>query len=181
MEPSSDHTSVVVVDYDPAWPQQFDALRREILGALPNVARAVLHIGSTAVPALPAKPVIDIALIVDDSADEHTYVAPLVAAGYRLVVREPDWYEHRMFQREPPAVNLHVYSRNCEEVDRVVQFRDWLRIHDDDRDLYAATKQGLAAQQWDRVQDYADAKTAVVAEIMTRALAPERRPPDPHT
>jgi GrpB-like predicted nucleotidyltransferase (UPF0157 family) len=179
MEPSTDHTPVVVVAYDLAWPQQFDALRHEIVDALPNVARAVLHIGSTAVPGLPAKPVIDIALIVDDSADESAYVAPLVAVGYRLVVREPDWYEHRMFQREQPAVNLHVYSSNCEEVDRVVRFRDWLRTHDDDRDLYGATKQGLATQQWERVQDYADAKTTVVAEIMARALAGEE-PTDPH-
>jgi GrpB-like predicted nucleotidyltransferase (UPF0157 family) len=178
MQPSPDRTRVVVVAYDPEWPQQFDVLRGEIRGVLPNVARAVLHIGSTAVPGLPAKPVIDIALIVDDSADESAYLPPLVDAGYRLVVREPDWYEHRMFQREQPAVNLHVYARDCAEVDRVVRFRDWLRTHDDDRDLYAATKQGLASQAWDRVQDYADSKTAVVAEIMARALAAED-PADP--
>jgi GrpB-like predicted nucleotidyltransferase (UPF0157 family) len=179
MELSSDRTPVVVVAYDPDWPEQFETLRNEILGRLPNVARAVLHIGSTAVPGLAAKPVIDIALIVNDSSDESAYLPPLVDAGYRLVVREPDWHEHRMFKREKPAVNLHVYSRDCDEVERVVRFRDWLRTHEDDRDLYAATKQDLAAQQWERVQDYADAKNDVVEDIMTRALAGEP-PADSH-
>jgi GrpB-like predicted nucleotidyltransferase (UPF0157 family) len=75
-----------------------------------------------------------------------------------------------MFKRPRPAVNLHVYSTGCEEVDRVVCFRDWLRTHDDDRDLYASTKYTLAEQTWERVQDYADAKSAIVAEIMARAL-----------
>jgi GrpB-like predicted nucleotidyltransferase (UPF0157 family) len=168
----ADRTAVSVVPYDPRWRAAFDELAREVRATLGAAARDVLHVGSTAVPDLAAKPVIDIALVVDDSADEPVYVDALTSRGYRLVVREPAWYEHRMLQRDAPAVNLHVFSAGCAEVERMVRFRDWLRTHDDDRDLYAATKRRLAARTWARVQDYADAKTGVVAEIMMRAGAP---------
>jgi GrpB-like predicted nucleotidyltransferase (UPF0157 family) len=165
----ADGTRVVIVPYDPAWAAAFTVVSGQIRAALGARARDVLHIGSTAVPGLAAKPVIDVALLVDDSADESSYLDALGAHGYRLVVREPEWFEHRMFQTEEPAVNLHVFSTGCEEVDRVVRFRDWLRDHDDDRDLYAAAKQSLAEQTWRCVQDYADAKSPVVAAILARA------------
>src|SRR5262249_21386146 len=116
-----------------------------------------------------AKPVIDVALVVDDASDEPAYLPDLTDAGFVLVVREPDWHEHRMLRRSPPQINLHVYPRDCEEAERLVRFRDWLRTDDDDRDLYARTKQQLATRSWERVQDYADAKTAVVTEILARA------------
>src|SRR5262249_14109372 len=132
------------------------------------------HIGSTAVLGLAAKPVVDVALIVDDSSAESTYLPELTDAGFVLVVREPEWYEHRMLKRSAPSINLHVYSRDCAEVERLVRFRDWLRTHDDDRDLYARTKQQLAARSWERVQDYADAKTAIVTEILARAIGESR-------
>ena len=169
MDSTSDHTPVVVVPYDLAWPSVFDALATEIRDLLGDGARELVHVGSTAVPGLSAKPVIDIVLTVDDSSAESTYLAPLIRAGFRLVVREPDWYEHRMLKRDAPSVNLHVFSAGCEEVDRMVQFRDWLRVHDDDRELYASTKRQLASRTWERVQDYADAKTEVVTQILDRA------------
>jgi GrpB-like predicted nucleotidyltransferase (UPF0157 family) len=167
VDATPDRTSVVVVAYDPAWPDTYERVATELRTLLPG--RAVMHIGSTAVPGLAAKPVVDIALILDDAADESTYLPVLTDVGFRLVVREPDWYEHRMFQRDAPAINLHVYPAGCEEVGRLVRFRDWLRIHDDDRDLYARTKAELAARHWEHVQEYADAKSAVVAEILNRA------------
>ena len=129
------------------------------------------HAGSTAVPGLTAKPTIDVILEVADSADEPAYAPDLEAAGYPLRIREPNWYQHRMFKGPDTNVNLHVFSRGCPEIERMLTFRDWLRNHPADRDLYARTKLELAQQEWKDVQNYADAKTAVVEEILARAHA----------
>jgi GrpB-like predicted nucleotidyltransferase (UPF0157 family) len=96
------------------------------------------------------------------------------AAGYRLVIREPDWFEHRVFKGPDTNINLHVFSPGCPEIARMVGFRDWLRTHPDDRDLYARTKRELATRTWKYVQNYADAKTQVVEEIVARAKLPPR-------
>ena len=122
-------------------------------------------------PGLAAKPVIDIVLVLADSADESAYAPALESAGYALRIREPDWFEHRMFKGLDPEVNLHVYSEGCSEIDRTLLFRDWLRSNPADRDLYERTKRELASQEWEHIQKYADAKTAVVGEIIARARA----------
>jgi GrpB-like predicted nucleotidyltransferase (UPF0157 family) len=119
------------------------------------------------VPGLAAKPVIDIVLVVPDTRDGDAYVPPLEAAGYVLTIREADWFEHRLFKGPDTNVNVHAFPDGCDEVDRMVAFRDWLRTHDDDRDLY---KRELAAREWRYVQNYADAKSAVVREIAARAV-----------
>lgn len=145
-----------------------------IRAALGERALQIEHAGSTAVPGLAAKPVIDIVLAVADSRDESGYAPALEAAGYRLIIREPEWYEHRMFKGSQPETNLHVFSSGCPEIDRMLIFRDWLRANAADRDLYARTKRELSQRRWERVQDYADAKTAIVAQIMARAQAPRK-------
>ncbi len=160
-----------VVDYDPAWPSAFDAEAAKVRAALGSKALDVEHVGSTSVPGLAAKPVIDINLTVADAADEAGYAPALEAAGYRLIVREPDWFEHRMFKGASPAVNLHVFSAGCPELDRMRAMRDWLRQSPDDVALYAATKRRLAERDWAYVQDYADAKGEAVGQILGRALA----------
>jgi GrpB-like predicted nucleotidyltransferase (UPF0157 family) len=129
------------------------------------------HAGSTSVPGLAAKPKIDMLLVVANSADEPAYVPDLEAAGYRLKIREPGWYEHRMFKGPDLDLNLHTFSAGCEEIDRMLLFRDWLRAHPADRRLYERTKRELASREWQYTQNYADAKSAVVAEIMARASA----------
>lgn len=118
-----------------------------------------------------AKPIIDIALEVPDSAEEAAYVADLEAAGYVLRIREPDWFEHRLFKTAGQDVNLHVFSAGCSEPERMVRFRDWLRANAADRELYARTKRALAARDWKYLQQYADAKTEVVEQIMIRAMS----------
>ncbi len=117
-----------------------------------------------------AKPVIDILLEVTSSADEDAYAPALLAAGYVLQIREPEWYEHRLFKGPDTDINLHVLSAGCPEIDRMLLFRDWLRSNAADRELYARTKLALARKEWQSVQNYADAKTPVVEEIMGRAL-----------
>ncbi|GLV53840.1 hypothetical protein KDH_06910 [Dictyobacter sp. S3.2.2.5] len=156
---------VQIVDYDAEWPRLFEHEAECIRTALSERALAIEHAGSTSVPGLVAKPIIDIVLGVEDTTDEPAYVPALEAAGYILRIQEPDWYEHRMFKRPDASVNLHVFSQGCPEIERMLLFRDWLRSHPDDRQLYEQTKRRLAGQTWKYAQNYADAKTAVVEEI----------------
>jgi GrpB-like predicted nucleotidyltransferase (UPF0157 family) len=119
-------------------------------------------------------------LVVTDSADEDTYVPALEAAGYLLRVRETNWYEHRMLKGPDTEINLHVFSSGCPEIDRILMFRDWLRSNAADRDLYARVKLALAQREWKYAQNYADAKTVVIEEIIARAhFDPRRMKPAP--
>jgi GrpB-like predicted nucleotidyltransferase (UPF0157 family) len=160
---------VALVEYDPAWPTLYAREEKKIRKALGERALQVEHTGSTAVPGLAAKPIIDIVLVVEDTTDEDAYVPDLEAAGYVLRAREPDWYEHRMLKGKDPAVNLHVFPASCEEVPKMLAFRDHLRADEADRELYERTKRELARQEWAYVQHYADAKSEVVEEIAARA------------
>jgi GrpB-like predicted nucleotidyltransferase (UPF0157 family) len=164
-------TRIVLSPYDPAWPAVFAREAEKIASALGAGALALHHAGSTSVPGLSAKPIIDIVLAVADSADEAAYVLQLEASGYRFAHREPEWFEHRLMRGADPAVNLHIFTSGCAEIDRMLVFRDWLRARDDERLLYERTKQVLALRMWRSVQDYADAKTEIVSAIMARALA----------
>jgi GrpB-like predicted nucleotidyltransferase (UPF0157 family) len=165
---------VTLVDYDPEWPALFAREEARIRSILGDRVVRLEHTGSTSVPGLAAKPIIDMTLVVPDSSDEPAYVPDMEAAGYRLVIREPEWFEHRVFKGPDTNVNLHVYSPGCQEIDRMVGFRDWLRTHPDDRDLYERTKRDLASRTWAYVQNYADAKTDVVEEIVARAGLPPK-------
>jgi GrpB-like predicted nucleotidyltransferase (UPF0157 family) len=166
---------IVLADYDVEWPQLFEREAARIRSALGKRALRMEHVGSTSVPGLAAKPIIDIVLVVADSGDEQAYVPALEAAGYVLRIREPEWFQHRVFKGPDTNVNLHVFSVGCEEVERVISFRDRLRTSDADRALYGRSKRELAQSKWKYVQNYADAKTAVVEEIMARALGTEAR------
>ena len=161
---------IVLVDYDPEWPARFEREAERIRAALGDEVRRLEHAGSTSVPGLAAKPIIDIVLAVPDSSNEDEYVPALEAEGYVLRIREPDWYEHRMLRKADPNVQVHVFSEGCEEIDRMLVFRDHLREDTSDRGLYERTKREPAAQHWEYVQDYADAKSDVVEEIIARAL-----------
>jgi GrpB-like predicted nucleotidyltransferase (UPF0157 family) len=160
---------IVLADYDPGWPRLFAGEAERIRGALGERALRVEHTGSTSVPGLAAKPIIDIVLVVEDSTDEGAYVPALEAAGYDLRIREPEWFEHRLFKGPDTNVNLHVFSSGCEEVEQMVRFRDHLRANEGDRELYERTKRELAAYDWKFAQNYADAKTGVIREILARA------------
>ena len=162
---------IMVVAYDPAWPELFRQLGAKLRAVLDGVALRIDHIGSTAVPGLAAKPIIDVLLIVPDSSDEPAWLPNLLAAGYVLVIREPDWYQHRCFKGPDTNVNLHVYSPGCPEIERYLVFRDRLRDHPGDRAHYQRVKRELAGRDWTYVQEYADAKTEVVEEIIARARA----------
>ena len=158
---------IELVEYDSEWVRIFDRESERIRAALGAAAIRIEHVGSTSVPGLVAKPIVDLLLAVPDSADEPAYVLGLEAAGYRLRIREPEWFEHRMFKGPDADINLHVFSAGATEIERMLRFRDRLRHSDDDRERYAAAKQELAQRQWRHVQHYADAKTAVIEQILS--------------
>ena len=160
---------IQIVDYDPEWPRLFAREARRIQDTLGDRVLLIEHVGSTSVPGLAAKPRIDILLVVANSADESTYVSDLEAAAYVLRIREPDWYEHRLFNGPDTDINLHVFSSGSPEIERMLLFRDWLRGNAVDRQLYEHTKRELARKDWKYTQNYADAKTTVVEEIIARA------------
>jgi len=162
---------IVIVDYDPLWPARFQQHAALIAEALGDAALRIEHIGSTSVPGLGAKPVIDILLIVRDSADERSYLPKMEAAGYVLRVREPDFHEHRMLRTPQRDVHVHVLSCGSPEIERYLTFRDRLRASADDRRLYESTKRRLAARSWPDMNAYADAKTQVVETILAAARA----------
>jgi len=167
--PNRLNTTIYLAPYDPVWPSLFAQLATQLRSALGDRVLLLEHAGSTSVPGLSAKPIIDMVMAVADAGDEAAYVPPLEAIGYTLKIREPDWYHHRVLN--PPEIpgNLHVFSQGCEEIQQMLLFRDWLRTHPEDRLLYEQTKQELATRTWKYMQNYADAKTEVVRQILTRA------------
>lgn len=158
--------TVTVVDYDPSWPLRFEELQARVRAALGANAVTVEHIGSTAVPGLAAKPIIDILIVVDDVNDEAGFVPPLQDAGFVLRVREPG---HRMMRTPVKDVHLHLYDPHAGAIRDYLDFRDWLRTHPDDCDLYEAAKRQLASQQWDDMNCYAEAKSDIITQILSRA------------
>ena len=164
------NSTVRLAPYDPEWPAQFSLLANRIRAALSEKVLMLEHVGSTSVPGLSAKPVIDMVLAVADSADEPSYVPPLEEQGFMLRIREDDWFEHRMLKAPDIDGNLHVFSDGSNEIDRMLTLRDWLRANDRDRRLYENTKRDLAARTWKFTQNYADAKSEVVQQILARAI-----------
>ncbi|MHB1063920.1 MAG: GrpB family protein [Georgenia sp.] len=158
--------SIVVVDYDNAWPARFEVLAGRVRRALGPRVRCLEHIGSTSVPGLAAKPIIDVLLVVDDVQDEAAFVPPLEVAGFERRVREPG---HRMLRTPQRDAHLHVYASGRAEARDYLDLRDWLRVSGDDCTRYANVKRHLAQKQWRDMNDYADAKTDVVLEILARA------------
>jgi GrpB-like predicted nucleotidyltransferase (UPF0157 family) len=162
---------ITVVPYDDSWPARFAAIDEQVRSAVGQGVLELEHVGSTAVPGLAAKPVIDADLTVADSADEAAYVPALEAVGFILRVREPGWEEHRLLTDAGLTVNLHVFSAGSPELERHRMFRDWLRAHADDCAAYAALKTELGARAFRDGMDYNNHKAALVYDIYERAFA----------
>jgi GrpB-like predicted nucleotidyltransferase (UPF0157 family) len=161
-----------IVPYHPDWPKRFEQHAGMLAGALRGSAMRIEHIGSTSVPGLAAKPIVDILVVVPDSADESAYLPQLEAAGYVLRVREPDWNEHRMFRTPERDVHIHVYSAGCPEIERNLIFRDRLRQNMNDRRRYEQVKRDLAKREWPDMNAYAEAKTDVIESIIAGTNGP---------
>jgi GrpB-like predicted nucleotidyltransferase (UPF0157 family) len=159
---------LVIADYDESWPGRFEEQRARIRRAVGQAAIRIDHIGSTSVPSLAAKPIIDVQVSVRDVDDESLYVPHLDAAGYVLRMREPG---HRMLRAPERAVHLHVWPSGSDDERRHLLFRDWLRHSRQDREAYEALKRKLAQEDWEDREYYAEAKGPLIAEIMHRAEA----------
>jgi GrpB-like predicted nucleotidyltransferase (UPF0157 family)/ribosomal protein S18 acetylase RimI-like enzyme len=157
---------VVIADYEPSWPRRFDVERERIARAMGSAALRIEHIGSTSVPGLAAKPIVDVLVAVSDATDESSYGPALERAGYELRVREP---EHRMYRTPQRDVHVHVWNDADPEVDRYLVFRDHLRASPDDRSEYERLKRSLAQREWSDVNHYADAKGPLIKAILARA------------
>lgn len=167
-----------VDDPDSRWPSYFAAEASRLRVVLGPVAKRIEHVGSTSVPGLPAKPIVDIDVWVDETDDEDQYVPALARIGYVLVLREPWWNGHRMFQLSSSArFNVHLFPATAPEPLRHLLFRDWLRAHPADRDMYAATKRTIADRTRDDPEKYNLAKNEVIDEIYARIFA---APPTDH-
>jgi GrpB-like predicted nucleotidyltransferase (UPF0157 family) len=159
---------IEIVAYDPAWPERFAALRAPLLDALAGVAVRIEHVGSTSVPRLGAKPIIDIQVGAERPDDEALFVPLLAPLGYELRVREP---EHLMFRPAVRDVHLHIWKAGSEEERATLVFRDWLRRTPEDRDRYERLKRDLAERDWEDMDAYANAKTPLIMEMLARAEA----------
>jgi GrpB-like predicted nucleotidyltransferase (UPF0157 family) len=157
---------VRLVEYDPDWPIRFARIRESLAAALASTAMTIEDIGSTAVPGLAAKPIIDVLLTIDDPEDERAYAPALLDLGYELRVREPG---HRMFRPPSRDAHVHVWAEGSREHRDHLLFRDRLRQSATDRDAYAQLKRELAAEDWPDVNYYAEAKGAFINEILKRA------------
>ncbi len=155
-------------EQDHGWADSYLAHRRRILEAVGDAALAVEHIGSTSVPGLAAKPIVDVVVVVADITAEEDHVERLVAAGYDLRVREPG---HRLVRTPARDVHVHVYEHGDPAVEAYLLLRDRLRADPADRDLYERTKRELMTRRWETMDAYADAKTAVIQGILARARA----------
>jgi GrpB-like predicted nucleotidyltransferase (UPF0157 family) len=160
--------TLVIADYDPAWPSRFADLEARIGRALGDAALAVEHIGSTSVPGLAAKPIIDVLVVVADIEDEPSYVPALVDAGFVLRVHEAG---HRMFRTPERDVHIHVYSSRDQAIRDYLDLRNWLRVDESDRALYEGVKRDLAQRPWSDMNHYAEAKSDVIQQVLGRARA----------
>jgi GrpB-like predicted nucleotidyltransferase (UPF0157 family) len=158
--------AIVIEDYDPAWTARFEQVHAALQQALGPAAWRIEHFGSTAVPGLGAKGIIDVMVTVEDADDEPAYGPALERHGFSIRVRQAG---HRMYRTPDQDVHVHVFSEGSEAARIRLLFRDWLRRDDDDRRLYEDTKRELARRDWDATNDYSDAKGAVVTEILARA------------
>ena len=157
---------IVIEDYDPAWTARFEQVHAALNAALGPAARRVEHFGSTAVPGLAAKGIIDVMVTVEDADDEASYGPALERHGFAIRLRQPG---HRMYRTPDRDVHVHVFSDASEAARIRLLFRDWLRHDEGDRRLYEETKRALARRDWDATNDYSEAKGTVVAAILVRA------------
>jgi GrpB-like predicted nucleotidyltransferase (UPF0157 family) len=160
---------IAISTHRDSWAARYLQTASRIRAALGPRVLELEHVGSTAVPGLAAKDRVDIDLIVADPADEDAYVPDLTAAGFTLQTREPDWYQHRCLWTAGHDINLHVFGPDCDEFLRHVLLRDWLRVHQADRDRYAARKWEAAAEHPLSMPNYVAAKADVIVSILREA------------
>lgn len=169
--------AVAIVDYDSAWPALADAELRRVEEALGDVAVRAEHVGSTAVPGLAAKPIVDLLVSVDTLEPRHRYVQPLEQLGY-LFAPAPESPGRHFFAKPPQrprSHHLHVVEAGGKDEFRHLAVRDFLRIHPDEAARYAALKRRLVARHPHDRLAYIEGKDGHITALERRALAWARR------
>jgi len=178
--------TLVIVEYDPAWPERFEAEAHRLRASLGGVALRIEHTGSTSVPGLGAKPIVDIQVSVAALEPRRAYRAPLEGLGY-VFFETPEAAVYPFFHRPagwPHLFHVHVCRAGGDEERRHLAFRDYLRDHSDAAGEYEAMKRSLAGRHLARDiasrSAYAEAKSAFIRPCEARAMAEgyprERRP-----
>ena len=176
MNMPSAHEPVVIVDYDPSWPALFEQERSRIAPAVAAFALSIEHIGSTAVPGLCAKPIIDTLITVDPFGPADAYIPTLAELGYvfrddpanidRHAFGKRDAHGHRTV----PGYNVHIEEHGGLVVRRHIAFRDYLRSHPETAREYCELKRALAAEYGSDRDGYTVAKTAFVRAVEEQAM-----------
>jgi GrpB-like predicted nucleotidyltransferase (UPF0157 family) len=161
---------VVIVDYDPHWAKMFAEEEARIVEALRGLDAAVEHVGSTSVPGLAAKPIIDILIFVPDPEAAEKAIAPITALGYDY--RGELGIPGRLYfsGSHPHKYHLHMYPRGHPEIARLLLFRDYLRANSDAARDYAELKRALAEKFRDNREGYTEAKSDFIRSVEKRAL-----------
>lgn len=165
--------AVRIVDYDPGWPALADAEIRRIRQALGRVAVRLEHVGSTAVPGLAAKPIVDLQLSVDAIEPRERYVEPLTRLGYLFAFapESPDYHFFGKPPERPRTHHLHVCEAGSVHEFRHVALREFLRAHAGEATKYAALKRRLVARHPQDRLAYIDGKDSYVTALEERAVA----------
>jgi len=168
--------TVIVLDYDPNWPGLFQSLRKRIADALGDMAATIEHVGSTAVPDLAAKPIIDIDVLLASETMLPVAIQRLASLGYvhrgNLGVPEREAF---LAPANDPPHHLYVFPPSSAEFRRHMAFRDYLRAHPEDAKIYSDLKTALAERFRDDRSAYNTAKAEFVAELTSRAIATQRK------
>jgi GrpB-like predicted nucleotidyltransferase (UPF0157 family) len=166
---SDRHDPIEVVDYDPAWPDRFEQWRDRIAATIGPAAKRIEHVGSTSVPGLPAKPIIDVQVSVTDMTAQQTYVPALEQIGVQLRSRDTLHRYFRPFPGMPREVHVHVCDLGSEWEHEHLLFRDYLRAHPHDARAYAEAKREAVLIWADDGWAYTDAKTEAILNILDKA------------
>jgi GrpB-like predicted nucleotidyltransferase (UPF0157 family) len=167
---------VIVLNYDPNWPGLFQSLRKPIADALGDMAAAIEHVGSTAVPDLPAKPIIDIDVLLASETMLPAAIERLESLGYihrgNLGIPEREAF---LAPANDPAHHLYVCPPYSAEFRTHLAFRDYLRAHPKDAKIYGDLKMALAERFREDRSAYITAKGEFVAELTSRAIATQKK------
>lgn len=168
--------SIVVSDYDPNWPALFEQERTSIKNALGSFALAIEHMGSTAIPGLPSKPIIDLLVGVSSLEEARKRcIVPIEALGYRYLPEYASWLPGELFFRKGPpgpwTHHIHLMEPSCPRWEALLVFRDYLRAHPETAIAYANIKRALAASSNDDIKAYTTGKNNFVEETTAKARA----------
>ena len=166
---------VIIVAYNPRWPALYEEEKSRILGLIGDKVVAIEHVGSTAVPGLGAKPIIDITIAVHRLADAEECIELLLTIGYEY--KPPDRVgipERRFFDKGPPGAStyhIHMVELTSDFWERHLLFRDFLRAHPEVAEQYYELKKGLAAKYGEDREGYTEGKTSFIEGVVARARA----------